>query len=195
MLAKSKYILLFSIFLFIVNFLTLANLNLTRDKTLQWIGGVIAIISVLSILISFVLVVVKFTKNKAQEPKKLPVPAKNKGKKLIGLFILVWLFIVFPLAAITRLEIWSKVLEYPAESLVGQIIFIVLIIIGVFIPSIFLSPLIINIVPLLILAVYFLFSRSWHKWLDIILIVIIFVLIILQIDKGLISGFGGNPPF
>jgi hypothetical protein len=192
MLAKSKYIFLFSILLFIIDFLTLANTNFTQDKTLQGVGGVIAIISALSILISFILVVAKFIKNKNQEPKEPPVPAKNKGKKLVGLFVLAWLFIIFPLVAMTGLGIWSKVSEYPAGSFIGRIVFIVLITIGVFIPTIFLSPLIIYIVPLLFLAAYFLFSRSWHKWFDIVLIVIISVLIILQIDKGLISGFDGK---
>jgi hypothetical protein len=195
MLAKSKYFLIFSIFLFVANFFILANNNFTQDKTLQGIGGVIAVVSAISILISFILVIIGLIKNKAQEPKKLPVPAKNKGKKLIGLFILSWLFVIFPLAAMTRLEIWSKVFESPAGSLVSRIFFIVLITIGTFIPAILLSPLIIYIIPLFILAIYFLFSGSWHKRLDIVLIIIILILIILQIDKGLISGFDGNSLF
>lgn len=195
MLVKSKHILYISIFLFIINFFTLANLNFTQNKILQSMGGVIAIISIILIMISFILVIIGLIKNKTQEPKKISVSAKNKGKKIIGLFILIWLFVIFPLIAMTRLGIWSKLSESPTNSLVGQMVFVILIVIGVFIPAISLSPLIIYIIPLLILAVYFLFSRSWHKWLDIVLFVIIFILIILQIDKGLISGFYGNSIF
>ncbi len=181
MLVRSKQLFLFSTLLFIVDFLTLANLNFTRNKTLQSIGKIIAVVSILAILTSFILAIVELVKKKAQQPQKPLLQVKNRGKKFIGLFILAWLLIVFPIIGMNRMGILHKMLEGTTGSLFGQLLFIILATVATIYPGLYLSPMIVFVVPLLILMVYFLFSKSWHKWFDGLLVVVIIILIILQI--------------
>lgn len=182
-------LLIISIVIFFINLFTLGNSNFVTNSILQLVGQTVGIIAALSILINFFFVVVnairKIRRHSLEEwEKKAPLEKRAiRIRRLVGFLIWVWLFVVFPLISMYRMGLFSKILEAGQGSLAGTVLFTIMVIIGTFLPSIFLSPLKIYLIPLFLLSFYFFFSKNQHKLLNIGLYFLVVILIALQIWK------------
>ncbi len=180
-------LLLISIILFVIDFLTLGNVNFTTNPILERIGQIIGIILVLSFVINLIVIIVNFirkVRKHAQEEWEKKSPAERRAiriKRLIGYLLLLWLFVIFPTIALGPMGILSQVSAGGQGKLIGMMLFLVMVTIGTVIPGLYLSPLIICIFPLFLLSIYFIFSKSWHKWRDPIFIIFMLLLTALQI--------------
>lgn len=183
-------LLLISLVLFFIDFLTVGNLNFTTDPILLRIGQIIGIVAILSIFINLIVVIVDLIKKMrrhSQEIWEKKSPSEKRAfriKRSIGLLLLLWLLIIFPVIAMSQMGLFPKVFAASQGSLAGMILFLIMAGIGTIIPGIYLSPLIFFVFPLFLLSIYFILSGSWHKWRD-----TIFIFFILFLIVGQINGF------
>ncbi len=190
MQTKGAYLILGSVLLFIINFLTLLNLNFTKNQGLQSLGAIIALFSMLLLLLGVVLTIKNILRGKTQT-KSQPIIKQEKQlrthpKRLIGVFIFLWLFIVFPLIAMWQMGLIHKLFgEIPETggntgAIIGMVIFIPLAMVGTIYPGLYLSPLIVFPILLLPLATYFIFSHTWHKTTDTLLLIFVVFCLVVQ---------------
>ncbi len=187
MLAKAKYLLLFSTLIFIVDFFTFGNGNFAANSTLDHLGETIGFFSIFLILISLILTAanaVKIAGKHSQEEMEQRSSVDKRAiqvKKIIGRLLLFWLLVIFPIIGTSQMVTFSKISEGGEGTIPGTILFFIMATIGTIIPGLYLSPLILCIFPLFLFSFYFIFSRKWHKWSDPIFIFIVVILLILQI--------------
>jgi hypothetical protein len=178
-----------SIAVFLVDLFTLGNSNFITNSILQLVGQIVGIVAALSILINFFFVVIKATRKirrHSLEEWEKKAPSEKRAiriRRLVGFLIWIWLFVGFPLISMHQMGLFPKMLEAGQGSLAGTILFTIMVIIGTFLPSIFLSPLKIYLIPLFLLSFYFFFSKNQHKLLNIGLYFLVVILIALQIWK------------
>ena len=187
MLAKAKYFLLFSTLIFIVDFFTFGNGNFAANPTLDHLGETIGFFSIFLILISLILTAANAVKiagkhsQEEMEQRSLVDKRVIRVKKIIGRLLLFWLLVIFPIIGTSQMVTFSKISEGGKGTILGTILFFIMVTIGTIIPGLYLSPLILCIFPLFLFSLYFIFSRKWHKWSDPIFIFIVVILLILQI--------------
>lgn len=188
---KGRYLLLLSVTIFVLNFLTLLNLNFTKNPGLQILGTIIALVSVVIFLAGLVLGI-KHIFSKGISLKKQAVVAERKQssiflKRLIGVFVILWIFVVFPLIAMGQTGLIYKITEgFPSAgsnigAISGMMIFVPLVMVATIYPGLYFSPLVIFPLILLPLAVYLIFSRSWHRVADSILFLLLITCLIGQL--------------
>jgi hypothetical protein len=103
MVKKIKALLIVSGIIFIADFLTLVNLNFTRDETLRTVGSIVGAVSLAAFIISliaFAMIKIKSPKPDKAAPPQAECPRWYSLTKLfIGLFILFALYICVPVYA------------------------------------------------------------------------------------------------
>lgn len=195
---KGVYLIFGSVLLFIVNFLTLLNLNFTKNQGLQFLGAIIALASVLFFLLGVISVIRNGFQSKAQTKNQLITKQEKQSKiypkRLIGVFILLWLFVIYPLIGMWQMGLTHKLFGGLPETggnmgaITGMVIFIPLVMVATIYPGLYFSPLIVFPLILLPLSAYFIFSSSWHKITDaVLLILIVFCLVVQIVLPGLIG--------
>ncbi len=203
---KSKYLIIGSLFIFILNFFTLLNLNFTKDQKLQPLGTIIALASVLLFLFGCGLEIKRTLKKKSQiqsqANRTIDVLSKDQLKtpikRWIAFFILLWVFVIYPVIIMGRMSILQKFInEIPDTrgnigAMGGAAMFILLAMIATIYPGIYLNPLIIFPLILLLLSFYFFFSHHWHKILDIILFLIVLAILTTQLVLSSLIGMSGS---
>jgi len=183
MLVKARYFLLFSIFLFIVAFITLSDSRFGSNPILEGAGQIITIIMTLSIIVNLILTIVDMVKKIRRHPPKpeeKQSPTEEKFvqiKNLTGRLLLLWLLVIFPVIGISQMVNLPTMSERGGRTPLDAVLFYI----TAFIGTLYLSPLILCIFPLYLFSFYFLFSKKWHGWRDLIFACIISILLILQI--------------
>jgi hypothetical protein len=183
MLVKARYFLLFSIFLFIIAFITLSDSRFGSIPILEGAGQIITIVMVLSIFINLILTIVDVVKKRRRYPlkpeeKKSPTEEKFiRIKNLTGRLLLLWLLVIFPIIGMSLMINLSTIPESGGRTPLDTVLLVITALIG----ALYLSPLILCIFPLYLFSFYFLFSKKWHKWRDPIFACIIFILLIFQV--------------
>ncbi len=190
---KGKFITIFSIIVFSVNFLTFLNLNVTKSTQLQSAGYLISLICLFLFLAGLILVIKESVKKKmtgiriAKPKATANLSSGFPHKRIIGFFVLIWFLIGYPLVLLILLS-QSSTSGISKEN-IGEIIGGLAVIYLAVLPGQYLLPpfCLINI-SAMILGVYFIFSRKWRGWIDIFLILLLAVFIsIVPILNGILS--------
>jgi hypothetical protein len=177
---SGKTLISFSLIVFIINFFTLANYNFTGSQSLHSVANIIAVICFCIFVSGFILMILRKTKGERGSPlpgAKLKkdhdnsnpcFPCLRVSKLLLAVGIFVWLLIIFPFIALTRVGVFDQSSFSTLGEAIGSIV------IGAFaiLPAYVLPPLGLLVIPLFICGLYLFFSRKQRLLLNIPVIVI-----------------------